>query len=178
MNIWHYSDNSAQVLFYVRSLRSVLCAAQKSRISKKQTKKPSYLIPFLLLRSFCPEQNQTAVTGLGLSINFSLACGSRWFKSSSDRQRSLVCCWLSPALSFTFVYRGSGQQTDSHTHTQRHTRKVIVSVLKVEVDLFTSSAPLSSWTISNTRILLTEALVYFSIKTVNRRRRFSHSLVW
>lgn len=156
-----------------------MCSSEVTNI-KKTNKKTLLLNPFLLLRSFCPEQNQTAVTGLGLSINFSLACGSRWFKSSSERQRSLVCCWLNPELSLTFVYRGSGQQTDSHihTHTQRHTRKVIVSVLKVEVDLFTSSAPLSSWTISNTRILLTEALVYFSIKTVNRRRRFSHSLMW
>lgn len=156
-----------------------MCSSEVTNI-KKTNKKTLLLNPFLLLRSFCPEQNQTAVTGLGLSINFSLACGSCWFKSSSERQRSLVCCWLNPELSLTFVYRGSGQQTDSHihTHTQRHTQKVIVSVLKVEVDLFTSSAPLSSWTISNTRILLTEALVYFSIKTVNRRRRFSHSLMW
>lgn len=100
-----------------------MCSSEVTNITK--TNKQTLLLnPFLLFRSFCPEQNQTAVTGLGLSINLSLACGSRWFKSSSERQRSLVCCWLNPALSFTFVYRGSGQQTDSHihTHTQTHTK--------------------------------------------------------
>lgn len=110
-----------QILFYVRSLRSVLCAEVTN--IKKTNKKTLLLNPFLLLPSFCPEQNQTAVTGLGLSINFSLACGSRWFKSSSERQRSLVCCWLNPELSLTFVYRGSGQRTDSHIHTHKDTHE-------------------------------------------------------
>lgn len=53
MHIWHYSDNSAQVLFYVRSsVICIMCSSEVTNIKNKQTKKASYLIPFYCFAHF------------------------------------------------------------------------------------------------------------------------------